>query len=395
MTAYDGRVVNPDGSPAYTARPGFAFAPPPRPPAPASCACADARHHVPGLSCGLPLDGGRYCPACEVLRTIPVYYATDLGPDPADVRRAARVLLDRMTAAGRPVTPKLTELATEETRTVTPDTRTAIADATGLPSDTAPTYAGQTTGPHPSNAAEGIREAIDAARPTEPDREDDRPQADNVDAGKTREPLPVLLDRLATATAYASAAKVVVDELRPEVERRAIERYEEEGTDRFRRDAALVTLRFASDRVVVEDEPALVAMLTEAGVPVDKLYTVELATPGDPRLIADALDQLTYAEPIRMGDDPDDGGSVVVSADAVRALLAGLKAERTFDAVLALNAVEQLGATITKAGTVIADTGEVVEAIRVERGRPVGVQVRCDGELKAGRLADLRSALGA
>lgn len=390
MSAYDGRVVTATGAPAYTARPGFASAPPPRPTGPPRCACADSRHHVPGLACGLILtepeaDAGRYrCAPCAVLSSDPVAYAIADGAtplDPAVRRQAAQDLIHRRTVNGRPIPKRLALIAlTEETPApMTPDTRAAIADATATP-----------PGP-PATIPVITPELVAATALDETDTDPRRPEADNVAPANTREPveepLPVLLDRLATATAYASAVKAVVDDLRPRVEAAAIRRHAEEGTDRYRREAALITLRFGADRIVVEDEPALRELLN-AYEDLDT-YRAEV-TPGRERQL--------YEDLITVGgallDAPAGAPTVTIPAELAERLVEAVSVTRELDPTRALTAVEEeLGATVTKSGVVVADTGEPVSAIRVERGRPSGVQVRTEAEHKAAVLADVRALL--
>lgn len=214
-------------------------------------------------------------------------------------------------------------------------------------------------------------------------------------------PLPVLLDALAAATAQASAVKTVVDVLRPEVERRAIARHAEEGTDRYRRDAALITVRFSADEVISTDRAALGDLLRSLGTAEEEFIDREVKLNADPATIERLLDVLGKAIEEAHYEEPDrsvgiTGGWSPVELDIEEAseLLRAVEVRRTLNPTAALIALTRdHGMTVTKAGAVVADTGELVECISVRRGIPTGVQVRCDPELKAAHLADAEARL--
>lgn len=231
----------------------------------------------------------------------------------------------------------------------------------------------------------GLDEPADL--PARPAAEEPPPPA----AAQTH-PLPVLLDALAEAQAQAGAVKLLVDELRPQVTAAAMARYADEGTDRYRRDGALITLTFDADRTVVDDEERLIDVLVDAGVDTAPLYpaTVELDPAAPVGDLVEAIKTVRGFADLRDAAELDEAAAVHTAA-ALDILLAALVVKRELDADRALRAVEEgLGAEVTKAGVVVADTGEPVDAIHVERGKPSGIQVRVDAELKASRLADLR-----
>ena len=231
----------------------------------------------------------------------------------------------------------------------------------------------------------GVITGLDSA--DEPDRP--APAAESI------VPLPVLLDALAEVTAEASALKTTSEHLRRAVERRAIDAYAETGTDRYRRDSALITLRFDSDAVIVDDAEVLVDLLADLGVAIADVQTarVELnsAVPLDD--LGYALSVLSDLASIEVGTPVDPMGVLSRVAGAATTILDAVRYRRELDPPRALAALEDRGFALTKAGQVIADTGEPVECIHVRRGAPSGVQVRCDDELKAARLADVTARL--
>ncbi len=203
---------------------------------------------------------------------------------------------------------------------------------------------------------------------------------------RDEQPLTVLLDRLALLRARQHAAGQLVDGLLPIVTRRAIEWYDDSGIDRYRRPmGSTVSLVKEADRVELDPDPdaLLLSRLVGAGVDTDELHTFtpRLRPVDHPQALHDALAALrAYYD-----SDADH-----ITSAPLRAILDALTVDVELSPALVLAACkEHLGATVTRDGTVVADTGEPIEGIRVVRGRPTGVQVRNDAELKRATMADV------